>query len=621
MACSKDLRGLWAVAIAVLAATGSLGWPASPGVQAQLLPPAITDLAPEAHWIVADLWCQKTDDYTAIWEIQGDGQRSPLEGQELNDVRGVITADFQRGSGGPSELRGFFIQAHETDCNASTSDGVFVFTGYTAKPVTVGDVVQIAGTKVVEYGGPFTEEGSRTLTELTCYSACSITPIWEGLGLPPSVDLDPPADSSDYFEAREGMVAEIRATATVVGPSNHFNEAVVVRGAGADRAADGDPGRIIIDGDAINVAQCGNHGLPDVQVFDELPRNPNQGQALAGVIHYSFGADKLHLDPSRGCPAPTSGDDTSYHPDDNPAPAGDDPSLTVATMNMENFFLSSAAEKSPKLAAAICDPAGLAAPDVIGVQEIQNDDVLAILAADIEALCGVQYAHAARSSADPRGIENGYLVRVDQATLQSVELHQGCTDTYRGVRRSGNSDVTCGGATPYFLHNRPPLEAIIQTASGDTVSVLNVHFKSKLSSDNCADADCTDFRVDEAHHVVELVQERTAAGTSVIVLGDFNDGVGTDPLAVLTDSGLVDLWDDLPGPPSSNQGDNRQYSHIYQGQSSALDHILVTGDLAGLPRDFSPRHLNADWPESMESDPGSYRFSDHDPLVAAFEFN
>ncbi len=585
----------------------------------QLLPSPVTDLAPQAHWLLADILCDKTEDYTAVWEIQGDGPESPFDGQSLDDVRGVVTGDFQRGSGGPSELRGFFIQAHETDCNPATSDGVFVFTGWTARDVTVGDVVELNGVGVTEYAGPFFSPGPRTLTELTCYSGCTIEIVRTGLGLPAAVDVDPPADPDDYFETIEGMVGEIRDTATVVGPTNRFNEAVVVRGAGSERITGDEAGRIVIDGDAVDAARCGADGLPDAQVFDEFTYDL-LGDGLRGIVTYTFSADKLHLDPARGCPAVVAGDHSSYDPAANPPPRGDEPTLTIASMNAENFFLRTADEKSPKLAAAICDPDGLATPDVIGLQEIQNDDVLALLAADVKALCGVEYAHASRSSADPRGIENGYMVRTDQATLVSTELHQGCSDTYRGVRRAGDSDVTCGGATPYFLHNRPPLEAVIQTAAGDTVHLLNVHFKSKLSSHNCVDPDCTDFRVAEAHHVVELVEARLAAGnTHVAVLGDFNDGPGTETMDVLAAAGLVNLWDDLPGAPSDEQGQMQQYSHIFRGESSALDHILVSSDLDAAPREFSPRHTNADWPESLKTAAGMYRFSDHDTIIAAFD--
>ena len=57
-----------------------------------------------------------------IAEIQGASHISPLVGQSVNGVEGVVTA--RRTAGG----RGVWIQDPTPDADIATSDGVFVFT-------------------------------------------------------------------------------------------------------------------------------------------------------------------------------------------------------------------------------------------------------------------------------------------------------------------------------------------------------------------------------------------------------------------------------------------------------------------------------------------------------------
>jgi predicted extracellular nuclease len=115
-----------------------------------LLLATLTPLSPVSQ--AAD--CGKTSSYLAVWEIQGSGDTSPYDGDRVSNVRGIVTADFQAGTGGPYELQGFFLQAHETDCDDATSDGIFVYTGSVAKSVQVGDLVEIVRAEVAEYQGP-----------------------------------------------------------------------------------------------------------------------------------------------------------------------------------------------------------------------------------------------------------------------------------------------------------------------------------------------------------------------------------------------------------------------------------------------------------------------------------
>ncbi len=90
-----------------------------------------------------------------IHEIQGAAHRSPLVGQKVIEVPGIVTAV----SG-----NGFWFQDPNPDADPATSEGLFVFTGG-APGVVVGNSVQVAGT-VAEFR-PGSSATNLSSTELT----------------------------------------------------------------------------------------------------------------------------------------------------------------------------------------------------------------------------------------------------------------------------------------------------------------------------------------------------------------------------------------------------------------------------------------------------------------------
>jgi len=131
-----------------------------------------------------------------ISEIQGSGPESPVVGSVVS-VTGVVTA---------LRTGGFFLQ-DLGDCDASTSDGIFVSTeGYAGDgvPPSVGDEVEVVGEV----------EESSTVTQLS--NLASVTVLATGAPLPSPVVLvlDPRADGSAgaadaEFERREGMLVTL----------------------------------------------------------------------------------------------------------------------------------------------------------------------------------------------------------------------------------------------------------------------------------------------------------------------------------------------------------------------------------------------------------------------------
>jgi hypothetical protein len=598
---------------------------------------------------VAATGCGSSGGYTPLWQIQGSGTASSLDGQRVARTRGVVTADQQTGSGGPRPLQGFFLQADEPDCDAATSDGVFVYTGSSPKAIATGSLVQLNNPLVSEYQGPSSFVWDDTLTELDCRSGCTVSLLQPSAPLPAPAEYDPPglpAMAAAYAEPLEGMRVAVRVNGTAVAPLDDFQDFVMVRGDDRDRVHIDDlsPGRIMVEGGGIDAAACGVAGLPAVRTLDRIAYDPPAGRGVIGPLSYGFNAYKVEQDGASACVAVLPGDLRSYDPAANPAPTADATTLTVAAFNVENLFdafddpikeddvatADAFQHRLGKLAAAICDPAGLNRPLILGLEEVESIVVAELLAGQVALRCRALYQALSFGDPDDRSIQLALLVRVDRVTPLLALPRQACSARDWGVTYEagdGPPDVICQGATPFYLHNRAPLELTALVQAGTAPAVVHVlvnHFKSKLASTRCASPDCADWRLAEAAHVRAWAQGWLALDPNarIAVVGDFNDDLHSPTIdALVAPQGpLVNLWSDLPGPPSTGQGTIQRYSYIFNGVSEELDHILVSPALADAPHLLSPRHLDADWPAALADDPGMFRASDHDPVVAAFRF-
>ena len=104
---------------------------------------------------------------TPIYDIQGDGDASPYEG-EVVTTTGVVTGDFQ----GDEALRGFYAQDVDGDGDPATSDGIFVFDRFSSDvDVSVGDLVEITG-EVDEFFGETQTDGRHGDDHRHRLSAC-----------------------------------------------------------------------------------------------------------------------------------------------------------------------------------------------------------------------------------------------------------------------------------------------------------------------------------------------------------------------------------------------------------------------------------------------------------------
>ena len=148
-----------------------------------------------------------------IHEVQGSGDTSPLEGQTVT-VEAIVVGDFQDGTGADGDLNGFFLQEEDADADgdAATSEGVFVFDGFSPSvDVAVGNRVEVTGT-VTEFFGE------------TQIAADSVSVLSSNNALPTAAQITFPVASTRTnsdgvliadLEAYEGMRVDVPQELTV----------------------------------------------------------------------------------------------------------------------------------------------------------------------------------------------------------------------------------------------------------------------------------------------------------------------------------------------------------------------------------------------------------------------
>lgn len=547
-----------------------------------------------------------------IMEIQGSEATSPLEGQRVATT-GVVTA---------LDDNGFYMQDPAGDGDTSTSDGIFVFTD-SAPTVALNDAVTVEG-DVVEFlpGG---DPDNLTITQITDpnvtvtgFGVVATTIIGGDVG-----DRTPPSDSIlegiDFYESLEGMFVGVN-DGIAIDPDNRFGEVwLVSQGAsepvtdnGGIKAADGDlnPERMQID-DGLP-----SGSTPDTVTGDFL-------DPFTGVVSYSFGNYEILVDGDVGVTPINNAFETTEI-------AGDEDTLTLASYNVLNLDPGDT-DQLALLGQQITD--NLGSPDIIGLQEIQDnngstnngvvdaDQTFAALIQAIEDAGGPTYEFAQINPEDgqdggqPGGnIRVGFLFNPDRVSLPTDSIGDATTAT-QIIDNGGEAELSFGVGridpnNPAFDGSRKPLVAAFEF-NGETVFAVVNHFSSKSGSDPLfgsiqpPNEAASDAREAQGQVVNDFVDDILAIepDAKVVVLGDHNDFEFSQPLANLTGDALTNLADNVP------EGD--LYSFIFEGNSQAIDHVLVSDSL--LPSaDVDYVHVNADF-EFDESG------SDHDAVVASVD--
>ncbi|GAB3489420.1 lamin tail domain-containing protein [Flexivirga lutea] len=572
---------------------------------------------------------------SSIEQIQGTGFESPLTGQQVKDVRGIVTA--VNGSAG------FWIQSATPDDDPRTSEGLYVFGG--AGMVKVGDAVTVAG-KVSEYRPGGVSNGNLTTTELgspNIQVTSSGNPLPEAIeigstghvppaqvveqGTPGNVEqagltLDPAMNALDFWESLEGMRIQ-ETDAKAVGPTaTSYGETPIVPANTTDVTWTPDGGVLYRSYDTPNAMRLilSDALLPKGSI---APANTGDSYAgvTAGVLDYNFGNFTLMATEAG---QRQSGGTTR----DVVEPAGKR-QAAVATFNVENLAPSDPQRKFDRLAGQIVT--NLASPDILAIEEIQ-DNTGATDDGTVDSTATTDKLIAAIRAAGGPSYQAKWINPVNDqdggqpgGNIRSVFLYRsdrGMTFVDKPGGTSTNS-VAVTGKGPWASINYSP-GRIDPTNSawedsrkplvgeflwwGKPLFVVANHFNSKGGDDGIMGRYQPPQRSSEVQRHAQatavrgFIDDLLAANkhANIVVLGDLNDFNFSQTAAILKGSGrtaMTDLIDTLPP--------NERYTYDYQGNSQVLDQIVVSPALT-TKYDYQVVHTNSQF---YDQD------SDHDPQV------
>ena len=668
-----------------------------------------------------------------VGEIQGqtldteDGRAdaSDLDGDTVF-VRGVVTQRIRLATSSGGTNYAFFFQdsLEAADGDPTTSDGIVVFIGRFADLLAVSgsNYFPQVGDQVVLRG---VVDEFFNLTELTSprfvVEEVDRGDLAEMVEIP---EANPPADlaaAHRYWERHEGMLVGVPAGSVVTGARDVFastfdGEVWAIRGDSAvAQRADAHARRVFRDPHPLDdVGAAGSfdngNGQRILLVSHGLKWNAANNQTLiapartfdtitnelVGGVYFSFGKYGVEVTEELDLAA-------GVDPSLNAPPVPHDSAVEYATApyNVENLYdfrddpfdgcdfagNAGCPGVTPPFNYVPADQADyeahldaladqivndLHAPDILLIQEAEDQDICAVVAGVLDcddgvddrdgkpdtlqelglaiaALGGPPYDAAYdRDGADDRGIVSAFLYRSDrvevlEATADHPVLGASPQIDYDGAALTYNADVqnpkalnaelpagtevgdTCDVPDVDCVFTRDPQvgyfrvwrDGIGASVFTDLYAISN-HFSSGPDSR-------VEQRTAQAAYNAAIVEALSAADDPVraVVGGDFNvfpepDDPFAPPnesnqLAALYAIGLHSLWEIvLEEAPAS------AYSYVFEGQAQTLDNQFTTDALSDELHGVRYAHINADWPAAFEDD-GSRGASDHDPQVARYD--
>lgn len=579
---------------------------------------------------------------TYIHDIQGAGHTSPLLGQKVAGVEGIVTFTFT--SGGSHY---YMIQTPDAkvDNNSATSEAVLLYSGKNPWPITVGDKVSVSGT-VSEYA--YEGYADRNTTDLKTTQinvrddqGGQVTPLEKNVALPKPVAINelklsfidsdklqtfnPTIDAIDYWESLEGMRVQV-ADVKAVAPQEHGDLVTVLKNAPTNTLNGG----LLLEKNNANPNRIQFRLEPNVAArdFDVITGDQFKGP-ITGVVGYSYQNYKIYASLSDTQAAHVKGNTT---PEKTSIVEAAD-KLTIASYNLENFSNNTSetsADKAQKLARAI--GLDMNTPDIIGVTEVQDNNgstddnttdasqSYERLIAEIEKQTGVKYAYLninpvnnQDGGAPGANIRVGFLYNPERVTLPAG-INAGDATTavvYDGANLTlnpGRIDPT----NPAFSSSRKPLAAQF-VFNGQSVIVIANHWNSKGGDTPLFGAQQPPVYGSEAQRkqIAQVVYNFIAdikgknPNANVVSLGDFNDFQFSDALAIHEGSLMTNMMNKLD--PLD------RYTYVFQGNSQVLDHILVSKNLDEKTV-VDALHINADFTDRAG------RASDHDPVMVQIDF-
>ena len=570
-----------------------------------------------------------------IHDIQGMQHRSPYENRIVSGVPGVVTA---------ASTNGIWVQDASPDADNRTSEGIFLFSPSARPPV--GTAVLFSGS-VSEFKATGWGPESLSLTEMfrpTVTVGVAVTPIaptviGQGGRVPPNrvidndstgdVDtntiFDPQQDGIDFHESVEGMLLQFNK-AVATGPSNSFGEVSIIGDDGRNAGLRTRRGGVIVQEDDFNPERF---ILDDV--IGETPSTANVGDKFATPIvavgDYSFDNFKYY-------PLTEATASGALQREITETPKTSE--MAVGTFNVENLEPGDPPAKFAALAQTLIN--NLKSPDLLAIEEIQDNEGATggtnsptvdasvtwnLLIGAIVAAGGPTYQYtqidpvAHQDGGEPGGnIRQGFLYRTDRGLAFVSRPGGTATNSTEVVRTRRTAQLTFSPGRieptdPAFNASRKPLAAEF-TWKGKTVIAIANHFNSKGGDLPLFGHLQPPERVTETqrHQQATIVNgfardiQRAELLNNTIVLGDINDFEFSRTVEILQGFQLLDLYYLLPR--------NERYSYVFEGNSQALDHILVSPALLLPFPEYDSVHVNSEFHDQQ---------SDHDPQVVRLRPN
>lgn len=618
--------------VAASAAVAAVGVPAAFAAAASAATPALT-----------------------IHALLGPGHLSPYAGQPVSGIAGVVTS---------VSSSAFTLQDTANVGGTPFKQAITVFTG--KKPaVAAGDDVTVSGTVSEFFPGqsgtpsamPVAEIDSPVITVTSTGNALPRPVVIGSSGvLPPAqaiypahggkaVDVttagsfNPKASALDFYVGLDSEYVEVQDP-VAVEPTNSFAFAVAPdngAGAGARTTAGGlaDTSARTLNSRRLPVFAPTGVNAPAVNTGDHF------SGPLVGTINEFDGNPELDITQTPGV--------LSHGLTPQVVRAAGAGELTTATYNLDNLSPASGAARFAAVAAQVVT--SLRAPDILSVQEIEDNDgtkddgvvaagtTIGDLVAAITAAGGPSYSW---TEIDPVSDQDG---GVPGGNIRQVILYRTDTGlTFRaapGGSAAAADGVTGRGAAAALTQSpgrvapgdpswaagetlsspatsrteassasRKPLAAQF-TYHGKSVFVVNNHLTAKLADD----ADFGRYQQPVQWSEIQRVQqakvlngfvssiEKASPSAYVVVMGDMNDqGFSPAFAAAEAHGALVDTEAKLPAA--------QQYDYVFDGDSEGLSGLLASPALYKAQTFAGPVHINADF---------AGHSSDHDPLVAYFD--
>lgn len=572
-----------------------------------------------------------------IYAVQGDGRESPLRDRVVS-VRGIVTGSFLGNADSEGDLGGFYLQEEETDGDAATSDGVFVFTRDVDADVQAGDRVAATG-RVVEFFG----ETQLAAQEIEVIGRGSIAPVDITLPIELAVDTDGGRPVAD-LEAYEGMLVRIAEPLYVADlrelgrfgslglaarqPFEQYTNANSPDAAGYARHRD----RVTRSTLRLDDGRRDENVSPPRYLFDAgraLRIGDEVGDVVANV-RYSRGSGDAGIESYRLMPV-TAPRFTASNP--RPTAPAEFDGLRVMSLNTLNFFTTL------DTGAPVCGPrrdAGCRGADSRREFERQRDKLVsAIRASDADIVGLMEVENGAdeplESLTRALNADAGDWAFVDTGAIGLDSIRVALLFRSDVVAPVGSFELLDSDVDRRFdsSKNRPSLAQTFRGLRSDwQLTVVVNHLKSKGS--DCVDVgdpnrrdgqgNCNATRTAAARALAAWLDSAVFAdsGGYQLIIGDLNAYEREDPLVALERGGFR-LLGPSPGETS--------YSYVFDGQRGALDHALASADLAERVSAAFHWHVNADEPAELDynldrgRDPSwfdattPFRSSDHDPVI------